>query len=119
MASSPICLSCEYLSNPLGVDVRRPRLSWKAGAAQRGARQTAYQIRVAETPAILEAASAGPAEDGLLWDTGRVLSDTAVHLPYAGTALQPGQRCYWHVRVWDERGTVSGWSEMAFWEMGL
>ncbi len=118
--SPPITsLTCEYMTNPLGLDVRQPRLSWKLAAMHRGARQTAYQILVAGTPAILEAASAGRAQDGLLWDTGQVESDTSIHVPYAGVALQPGQRCYWRVRVWDESHAVSEWSETAFWEMGL
>ncbi len=119
MTSSPTSLTCEYLTNPLGLDVRRPRLSWKISAAQHGARQTAYQIVVAEAPAILKAAPAGRAEDGLSWDTGQVMSDSSVHVPYAGAALQPGRRFYWRVRVWDENDAVSEWSETAFWEMGL
>ena len=119
MTSTPTALTCEYLTNPLGLDVRQPRLSWKVNAAQRGARQTAYQIVVAETPASLEAATAGQAEDSLVWDTGQVVSDSSVHVPYAGAALQPSQRYYWRVRAWDENGAVSGWSEAVFWEMGL
>mgnify|MGYP000267864089 CR=1 FL=1 len=42
-----------------------------------------------------------------------------LHVPYDGAALQPGQRCHWRVRTWDERDAVSEWSEAAWWEMGL
>jgi len=41
-------LRCEYLVNPLGIDVTRPRLSWKLesiDAKARGQGQTAYRIR--------------------------------------------------------------------------
>jgi alpha-L-rhamnosidase len=116
---TPNNLTCEYFSNPIGLDVRRPRLSWKTDSAQRGARQTAYRILVTESADTLEAASAGQAENGLLWDTGKVTSDTSVHVPYAGPVLQPRQRCYWRVRVWDENDAASDWSETAYWEMGL
>jgi len=130
---TPNDLTCEYFTNPIGLDVRQPRLSWQASAAQRGARQTAYQIVVGESPAIpsarvastrplrtgLEASAADQTAAGVLWDTGRVMSDTSVHVPYAGAALQPGQRCYWRVRVWDENDAASEWSEIVFWEMGL
>lgn len=116
---TPCNLTCEYFTNPLGLDVRQPRLSWKADAAQRGARQTAYQVRVVKNPAVLEAPPAGETADGVLWDTGKVLSDASVHVPYAGAALRRSQRCYWRVRLWDENDAASDWSDTAFWEMGL
>ena len=94
---TPEKLVCEYLVNPIGLDVRRPRLSWQLSAERRGARQTAYQIRVASSPAAPD----DPAGD-TLWDTGKVPADTSLHIPYGGPALRPGQRCYWQVRVWDE-----------------
>jgi phosphohistidine phosphatase SixA len=40
-------LRCEYRSNPLGIDVLAPRLSWVLVSDRRGARQTAYQIQAA------------------------------------------------------------------------
>lgn len=111
---TPGKLVCEYFANPIGLDVRQPRLSWQVNAEHRGARQTAYQIVVGKGPAVLENPAAG-----VWWDTGKVMSDSSLFIPYAGPALQPGQRCYWRVRVWDEHDTVSTWSQIAFWEMGL
>jgi len=102
-------LTCEYFTNPLGIDVRQPRLSWKLQADGRGALQSAYQLRVA----------ANPDGSGLVWDTGKVESDQSVHVAYAGPALAARQRCWWQVRVWDRDGAASDWSEAAFWEMGL
>lgn len=40
----PIRLRCEYLANPLGIDVREPRLSWALETEQNGQTQTAYRI---------------------------------------------------------------------------
>jgi alpha-L-rhamnosidase len=116
---TPHKLVCEYLTNPIGLDVRQPRLSWTTDSAQRGARQTAYRILVTESIDTLEAASTGQAKNGPLWDTGKVASDTSLHVPYSGAPLQSGQRCYWRVRVWDENDEASDWSETAYWEMGL
>jgi alpha-L-rhamnosidase len=50
---SLVALKCEYLTNPLGIDVMTPRLSWKAMAASGDVfnqRQQAYQILVASSP---------------------------------------------------------------------
>ena len=50
----PVSLKCEYLVNPLGIDVRQPRLSWVLEHSKRGQMQTAYQVQVATSPALLE-----------------------------------------------------------------
>src|ERR1022692_3882481 len=41
-AVTVFALRCEQLENPLGIDVLRPRLSWKLESNQRGQKQTAY-----------------------------------------------------------------------------
>lgn len=105
-------LRCEYKTNPLGIDVRQPRLSWQLVSSQRGVTQTAYQLRVAESVDTLDSRA-------VLWDSGKVLSDESIHRPYLGPALQSGQRRYWQVRIWDGSDTPSAWSEPALWEMGL
>lgn len=110
-------LTCEYFTNPIGIDIRQPRLSWQLTTPRRGVRQAAYQLQVATTVAALMAGESASAE--LLWDTGKVQSDQSLHLVYAGPALQAGQRYHWRVRVWDENEDRSVWSAPAFWEMGL
>jgi alpha-L-rhamnosidase len=106
-------LRCEYLTNPLGIDIARPRLSWELRDERRGARQSAYQIRVATDEAALHKDAAD------LWDSGQVASDQSVHVAYAGEALSSGQRAWWRVRVWDAEGQPGEWSAVAWWEMGL
>ena len=49
---TPDSLICEYFTNPIGIDVSKPRLSWQSTSEQRGARQTAYQIQVNERPNV-------------------------------------------------------------------
>ncbi|HXG68532.1 MAG TPA: family 78 glycoside hydrolase catalytic domain, partial [Blastocatellia bacterium] len=106
-------LKCEYAVNPLGIDAPQPRLSWILQSNRRGAMQTAYQILVASRPELLKS------DRGDLWDTGKVASDQSIHIAYAGQALKSGMRAYWKVRVWDEQGRPSPYSEPAWWEMGL
>jgi hypothetical protein len=47
-------LRCEYLSNPLGIDVEKPRLSWLLTPGPRGRQQDAYQVLVASSQANLQ-----------------------------------------------------------------
>ena len=110
---SVVALKCEYKINPLGIDIVKPRLSWKTITDRRGWMQAAYQIRVAPS---LSALSAGK---NLVWDSGRIDSDASIHQVYDGQALQSGQRYYWQVRVWENHADPSEWSEPACWEMGL
>ena len=106
-------MRCEYLVDPLGIDVARPRLSWIVRSGERAQVQTAYRVLVASTPHRLAA------DDGDLWDSGAVRSDATLHVEYAGRPLASRARCHWKVRVWDKTGRLSQWSKPATWTMGL
>ncbi len=106
-------LRCEYRKNPLGLDVRRPRLSWALEGKGRGRAQRAYRILVASSPALLAK------DEGDLWDSGEVRSNRNVNIPYSGRPISPGRRYWWKVRARDESGLLSAWSAPAWWETGL
>src|SRR5215468_10582607 len=106
-------LRTEYKQNPIGIDIRKPRLAWELHSDSRAVSQSAYQLRVATTRQALTAGR------DLTWDSGKVNSSESTHAPYDGPPLKSGSRYFWQVRVWDERDTASEWSEPAFWEMGL
>ncbi len=106
-------VKCEYRTNPLGIDVVQPRLSWELKSEERGAAQSAWQVLVASTAEQLGK------DSGDLWDSGKVASDQSVQIPYAGKALVSDQQCFWKVRAWNGKDEVSPWSEPAHWSMGL
>ena len=105
-------LRCEYLVDPLGLDERRPRLSWLVDSPRRGARQAAYRVRVASSSAALAAGGAD------LWDSGRVETAQSAQVDYAGRPLRSREVCHWRVEVWDETGDCLI-SAPARWSMGL
>lgn len=109
----PVDLTCEYLRDPVGVDVLQPRLSWKLKSDMRGQKQTGYHLIVASTRDKLDQ------NLGDLWDSGEVLTDQSIHIPYQGHPLLSNLRCYWKVRVTGIQGEQSEWSEPAEWTMGL
>jgi alpha-L-rhamnosidase len=106
-------LRCEYLTDPLGLGERSPRLSWEVVAPGRGRAQSAYRILVASSRENLARSQ------GDLWDTGRVDSAESSQVAYAGAALASRQACFWKVEVWDTKGGEGTWSQPASWEMGL
>ncbi len=90
-----IRLRTEYLKEPLGIDIQKPRLMWNC---EGGVKQTAYQIRCAQ------------------WDSGKVES-SSMQAVYP-CALSSRERVTWQVRLWDEKDEPGDWSEGCF-EMGL
>ena len=106
-------LRTELKHNPIGIDTQKPRLSWETESNERNWEQTAYQILCAANEADLASHS------NLLWDSGKIKSDNSVHIDYDGQKLNPGQRIYWKVKVWDKTDMPSEFSEVATWQMGL
>ncbi|MBC8052548.1 MAG: family 78 glycoside hydrolase catalytic domain [Sphingobacteriaceae bacterium] len=113
---SPDYLQCEARTNPRGIDIARPSLSWNLSilnSSVRGASQSAYEILVASTPQLLNDGK------GDLWSTGKIASDEMNKIVYAGKSLQSHQTVYWKVRAWDQDKKVSDWSPVNQWITGL
>ena len=112
----PQHLVCEYLSNPQAIDSTSPRLEWVDALVDintRGVYRTAYQIEAASS---LQELLQGKAN---LWNTGKVMDSTALRISYKGRPLSAGETCWWRVKVWDQDGKESPWSEPAVWVAGL
>ena len=109
----PVRLRCGGLGEPLGVDDPAPVLSWSIEASGRGKLQSAYQVQVAGKREDFT-----DGESSLRWDSGRVETDAPL-ATYEGPHLVSGTRYFWRVRVWDENGEPSGWSDISYWETGL
>lgn len=45
----PIGMLCEYLNNPLGIDVLHPRLQWHLDDVREGAKLEAYRVLSVQT----------------------------------------------------------------------
>jgi alpha-L-rhamnosidase len=105
-------LRCEYKVDPVGIDVRKPRLSWELVSAEKGVMQTNYEVRVAGSEAEL-------AKGKVIWNSGTQASDASIQVEYGGPAVATGRIYFWQVRVADNHGRLSDWSKTARWEMGL
>lgn len=109
----PVNLKCDYLVNPMGIGNVNPSLSWQSSTSQINYLQTAYQIIVSTSPTFLTEKKCD------VWNSGKISGGESVSIPYAGPKVESQKRYYWAVRVWDDKGNVSLWSEAAFWEMGI
>jgi alpha-L-rhamnosidase len=111
--TSLVNLRCEYLSNPVGIDITKPRLSWELQSKQRDQQQAAYRIIVASSLEKLAK------EKGDFWDSGRQRSDQSNQVVYDGKPLISRTSCFWKVQTWNNRNQKSSWSSPARWSMGL
>lgn len=110
----PYDLRCEYLKEPIGVDILNPCLTWKLknDSLEKGLFQTAYRIIASSSLDKLNK------NEGDLWDTGKVTQNN-LQIQYTGKPLEPGLKVWWKVCIWDQKNRVSEFSEPSFWEMGL
>ena len=79
----------------------------------RDVRQTAYQILVASS---LDLLAKGQSD---LWNSGKAATDQSIQVEYAGKSLATRQQSFWKVRVWDQNGEQTAWSQPASWTMGI
>jgi len=99
-------LLTENMTDPIGMDCTSPRFSWQLLTDKRNVTQTAYELRVSD--------GTNP-----VWNTGKVSSDQSVHVSYAGEPLKSGTYYNWQVRVWDNSGKRSAWSQPAKFQTGF
>ena len=81
----PINLRVEYLTNPIGIDIKTPRLSWNYG---NGNRQSAYQIIAKDE------------DDNVIWDSGKQLSSQMHLVKWGAKALESRKLIKWTVTAW-------------------
>lgn len=91
-ANSEIChLRCEYLINPISIDIATPRFSWETSVDQEY-----YQLQTAADIKLLENDKVD------IWQSEK-LSGKANSIVYEGKPLKSHSTYYWQVTVWDNK----------------
>ena len=99
-------LKTHFLPRPAGID-QTPGFSWQIRANHDDLVQDSYQIKVIDP-------------DGkVIWNSGDVTSGISSSIQYQGAPLNSNTEYHWQVRVRDNHGHDSGWSDMAFFHTGL
>jgi alpha-L-rhamnosidase len=87
-------LQCEYLTTPIGIDAKHPRLTWKMADVQQGAVQTAYQLFVGTDSLAIAAGKANS------WATAKT-------------------KYFWRVVLWGNGGKKLSPSAITSFETGM
>ncbi|WP_404900436.1 family 78 glycoside hydrolase catalytic domain [Priestia filamentosa] len=106
-------LTVEYMDNPIGIDTKHPRFSWKMVSNIQGAKQSAYELIIADNERNLK-------QGKYIWRSGKISSSQSVNVTYTGDKeLKPSTRYYWKVKVWNQDNKVLESKEKAYFETGL
>jgi len=106
-------LTVEQRVEPLGIDVVKPRFGWNIQSKERGYKQAAWQVQVASTLSLLKQGKAD------VWDSQKSSGDKQNFIEFQGKDLRSAQRYFWRIKVWDNSGTASDWSEPASFTTGI
>lgn len=104
-------LQCCQMINPEGVN--SPLLSWKIKSSVEGISQKAWEVEIASTKEML---IKGVAD---VWKSGKRRSEEQFDIVPEADKFQDAGCYYWHVRIWDNKGKVSAWSDPAYFSIGL
>ena len=127
---SIFCLSCNQVStsktsitfekltvnskeNPLTLESNQPLFSWVVNVEGFNKSQSAFHVLVASSEEKLNE------ENADLWNSDKVKSDKSAYVKYQGKELKALQTYFWKVKIWDENGDTSKWSDAQIFEMGL
>ena len=99
---SVVKLSTDYQDGFVVVE-QVPKLSWVLTSNENGTYQTAYEIEIREAVSQKK-----------IWDSGKINSSQSHLVDIAASKLlndNTGKTYQWRVKVWDEQGTPSAWSD--------
>lgn len=106
-------LTCDSKQNPTAIENANPLFSWIAKAEGFNKSQSAYHVLVASSKEKLNETDAN------VWNSGKVESDKSAFVKYSGQSLKAMQTYFWKVKIWDETGISSSWSDVQKFQMGL
>lgn len=108
--NAPTGQQCESQTNPLGIRIFTPTLSWVFSDPDAGDSQSAFRVILADNQTDIDA------DNGSTWDTGKT-SSSGGSVTYAGPPLRFGATYYWKVRTWDAADAAGPYAPAATFSM--
>ena len=102
-----IRLRCNDKHNNLGVSVDRPKFNYQVTADRQDVMIESCQIQVCENKDF---------SSRVIFNSGKVPADSSGYILYDGDQLSSHKRYFFRIRVWDQNGEESPWSEVSFFD---
>lgn len=115
LADEAYSLTVELEKSPIGLDVSKPRFSWKMKPkdGRFGQKQTAYRILVATSVGKLREDRAD------VWDSKKILSDESVLVDCLPIDLESRSDYYWTVKLWNEKNEEGDYASAEHFSIGF
>jgi len=109
----PSGLMVEFIRKPAYVAISdsKPEFTWIV--PEKAAGQIAYQIMLASSKEILTR------DEADLWNSNKTISSRSSEIEYSGTKLSDNSRYFWKVKIWDQNGDPSLWSDIQTFRTGI
>lgn len=89
------------------ISTYKPQFGWIIDATTNNTIQTSYRVLLASDNKKLQN------DEGELWDSGKVDGDQSINIQYDGKPLEADNIYYWKIKVWDNHGNESDFSEVS------
>ncbi|WP_136480780.1 alpha-L-rhamnosidase [Cognatitamlana onchidii] len=106
-------LTLNSKESPKTIESEQPLFSWVVNAEGFNKSQSGYQILVASAQDKLNE------NDADIWNSSKVNSSQSTYVKFEGETLEALKSYVWKVKIWDEAGTASSWSDVQTFQMGL
>lgn len=108
-ASTPLKEATSLKENFQFTDISttKPFFGWAVPSLGDNTLQTAYRILLASESDYLMRDSAD------MWDSGKIESNCSANILYEGKQLEPGKVYSWKVKIWDNNGNESVFSNIS------
>lgn len=106
-------LKCTINEKPIAARKMDAFFSWQIISEHRNQLQSAYQIMVAGNPDNLKTSK------NIIWDSGKINSDKSALVLSESLELKSAQTYFWKVKIWNQDGKESDWSEPVSFKTGL
>ncbi|MDR1445278.1 MAG: glycoside hydrolase family 78 protein [Treponema sp.] len=102
-------LRTEYRENPLGLYTGTPRFGWKIESDKQNVLQGAYSLQISSFGDF----------HAELWESGKIDSGESQFVSCKGLSFASFEKKFWRVKIWDNLGEESPWSESAWFEVSM
>ncbi len=110
--SEPNGLMVEFIREPVQTLILDPNPEFSWVIPIEAEFQTAFHIQIASIKSKLQKNEAD------IWDSGKIVNNNSIEIPYPEDRLSENTTYYWRVRIWDQQNNPTSFSKIQTFRTG-